>query len=59
MDACLARLSKTGMRVENWVKRAVQIHQRVVDGRGSRDTEGEGEGPRKQSNSGTGITYKP
>ena len=32
MDACLARRSKTGMRVENWVQRAVQISLRVMGG---------------------------
>ena len=42
MDACLARWSKTGTSMGNWVKRAVQISQRVVDGRGVQDTEGEG-----------------
>ena len=58
MDACLVRRSKTGMRVENRVQRAVNIRQRVEDGRGIQDTEGEGEGSRKQSNGGTGIIDK-
>ena len=40
---------------ENWVQRAVQISLRVADRRGSRETEGEGEGSRKQSNDGTTI----
>ena len=57
MDTCLARRSKTGTRVGNRVQRAVQLSQRVADGRGSRDTEGEGEGSRKQLNRGTGL-YK-
>ena len=39
----------------NRVQRAVLISQRVVDGRGIQDTEGEGEVSRKQSNGGTGI----
>ena len=47
MDACLARQSNTGMRVENWVQRAVQISFMVADGRGGQDTEGEGDGSRK------------
>ena len=55
MDTCLARRSKTGIRVENWVQRAVQISLRVVDGRGGRYKEGEGDGSRKQSNGGTGF----
>ena len=57
-DACLARQSKTGMRVENRVQRAVQLSQRVADGRGGRDTEGEGGGSRKNSNGGTGTIDK-
>ena len=55
MDDCLARRCNTGTRVKNRVQRAVQISQRVVDGRGSRDTEGEGEGFRKQLYGGMGI----
>ena len=39
----------------NRVQRAVQLRQRVEYGRGSRDTEGEGGGCRKQSDSGTRI----
>ena len=37
----------------NWVQRAVQLSLRVADGRGSQDTEGKGDGSRKQSNGGT------
>ena len=55
MDACFARRSNTGTRVENWLQRAVQVSLRVTDGRGSRDTEGGGEGYIKQLNSGTGF----
>ena len=44
MYACLVRRPKTGIRVENRVRRAVQISIRVADGRGSWDTEGEGGG---------------
>ena len=55
MDACLVRRSKTGMRVEIWVQRAVQLSLRVTDGRRSRDTEGEGDVSRKQANGGTGF----
>ena len=47
MDACLARRSKTGMRVENWVRRVVQLSLRDRRGGGGRDTEGEGDGSRK------------
>ena len=49
MDACLARHSKTRMRVQNWVERVVQLSLRVADGREGRDMEGEGDGSRKQS----------
>ena len=55
MDAFLYRWSKTGLRVENWVRRAVQLSLRVADGRGGRDTVGEGNGSRKESNGGTGF----
>ena len=55
LGACLARRSKTGIRVENWVQRAVQISLRVVDGRGGRYKEGEGDGSRKQLNDGIGF----
>ena len=55
MDACLARRSNTGMRVENWVQRVVQLSLKVADGRGIRDTEGEGGRSRKLLNDGTGI----
>ena len=58
MDASLARRSKTRTRMENWVQIAVQLGQRMLDGRGSRETEGEGEGYRKQSNGETGIIDK-
>ena len=58
MDACLDRRSKTGMRVENKVRRAVQISLRVADGRGIRDMESEGGGSRKQSNIGTGFKIR-
>ena len=37
-DACLARNSKTGMRMENWVRRSVQISLGVAVGRGGRYT---------------------
>ena len=47
MDTCLARRSKTGIRVRKLLQRAVHISQSVVDGRGSWDTEGEGGGSRK------------
>ena len=40
---------------ENRARRVVQLSLRVTDGRGSRDTEGEGDGSRKQSNGGTGF----
>ena len=43
------------MRVKNRVQRVVQLSLRVAEGRGIQDTEGEGEGSRKQSNGGTGI----
>ena len=36
-------------------ERAVQLSLRVADGRGGQYTEGEGDGSRKQSNSGTGL----
>ena len=55
MEACLVRQSKTEMRVEIGCKRAVQLSLRVADGRGGQYTEGEGDGFRKQSNSGTGF----
>ena len=55
MDDCLARRSKTKMRLENRVQRAVYISQRVEDGRGGRYTEGEGGRSRKQSNGGKGV----
>ena len=58
MDACLVRRPKTGMRVENWLRRAVQISLRVEDGMGSRETEGEGDGSRKKSNGGTGFKIR-
>ena len=45
MDYCLARWSKTGMRVENRVQRAVQLSIRVAYGRGFRYMEGEGVDP--------------
>ena len=48
MDACLARRSKTGMRVKNQVRRVVNISIRVADGRGSQYKEGDGDGFRKQ-----------
>ena len=51
-DACLARRSKTGMRLENRVHREVQISLRVASGRENWDTEVEGHGSRKQSNGG-------
>ena len=44
MDVCLDRKSKKEMRVENFVRRAVQLSLRVADGRGGQDTEGEGDG---------------
>ena len=44
-------------RGENRMQRVVQISLRVVDRDGIWDTEGEGEGPRKNLNGGTGI-YK-
>ena len=44
---CLTRRSKTGVRVENWLKIVVQLRQSVADGRGGQDTEGEGGGSRK------------
>ena len=55
MDTCLARRSKTGIRVGNWVQRAVQISLRVVHGMGGRYKEGEGGGSRKHLNGGTGF----
>ena len=48
MDACLDTWYKTVMRAENWVQRVVQLSLKVADGRGIRDTEGEGEISRKQ-----------
>ena len=47
MNACFERLPKTGIRVEHWVRRAVHLSIWVTEGRGSRDTEGEGEKSRK------------
>ena len=58
IDACLARQSKNGMRMENRVQRAVQLSQRVVDGRGGWDMDSEGGGSRKKSNGVTGIIDK-
>ena len=55
MGACLSRRSKTGMRVEYWVLRAVHLSLRVANGRGSQYTEGEGDRSRKKSNSGKGF----
>ena len=55
IDACLARRSKTIIRVENRVQRAVQLSLRVADGMGGRYTEDEGGGSRKQLNIGTGF----
>ena len=55
MGAYLDSQTKTGIRVENWVQRAVQISLRVVDGRGGRYKEGEGDGSRKHLNGGTGF----
>ena len=42
MSDCLAMRPKTGMRVENRVQIVVQICQRMADGKGGQDTEGEG-----------------
>ena len=53
--SCLDRRSKTGTKVENWVRRGVRLSLRVVDGRGGQYTEGEGEGSIKQLNGGTGC----
>ena len=53
IDACLDRRSKTVMRVENRLIRAVQISLSVKDGSEGWDTEGEGVGSRKHSNGGT------
>ena len=58
MGACLSRRSKTGMRVEYWVLRAVHLSLRVAKGRGSQYTEGEGDRSRKKSNSGKGFYDK-
>ena len=58
MEACLVRLSNTGTREDNRVQRALQLSLRVVDGRGSQYTEGEGDEYRKQSNSGTGFKIR-
>ena len=58
MYACLARHSKTGARVENWVLRAVYPSIRVADGRRSRDTEGEGDGSRKIRTVGQGFKIR-
>ena len=54
MDTFLARRSKTGMRVENRVQRAVRLSLRVADGRGSQETEGEGYGSKIKLNGGKG-----
>ena len=58
MDACLDSQSRTRMRVENPLQRAVQLRRRVTGERGSQETEGEGEGSRNKSNGGRGIIYK-
>ena len=58
MDACLDRRSKTVMRVENRLIRAVQISLSVKDEREGWDTEGEGGGSRKHSNGGTGFKIR-
>ena len=42
MEACLVRRSKTRMREDNRVQRAVRISIGVVYGRGGQYTEGEG-----------------
>ena len=46
------------MRAGNWVQRTVEISLRVENRRRSRDTEGEGDEYRKQSNSGTGFKIR-
>ena len=55
MVSFLSRRSKTGMRVESRVRRAVQISLRVADGRGVQDAEGEGGGSIKLLNGGMGF----
>ena len=50
--------SKIVTRVENCVQRAVHISFSVVDGRGSRDTESEGAGSRKQLNGGVEFSKR-
>ena len=47
MGAYLDSQTKTGIRLENWVQRAVQLILRVADGRGGRYKEGEGDASRK------------
>ena len=54
----MARRSKTGMREENRVKRAVQLSLRVADGRRSQYTKGEEGGSIKQSKGGTGFKIR-
>ena len=58
MEACLARRTKTGTGVKNWVRRAVQLSLRVSGGRGSQYAEDEGDGSIKQSNGGTEFQDK-